>query len=91
MLLVVYDIHSDKIRTKLAKFLERYGQRIQYSVFELKNSPRIIENIKTELKNKFEKHFTQGESVLIYHIPDNTEITRFGYPVNEESDLVIML
>lgn len=34
LVLVVYDIPDDRRRTKLAKFLEGYGQRVQYSVFE---------------------------------------------------------
>ncbi len=89
MLLVVYDIHSDRIRTKFAKFLKQFGRRIQYSVFEIKNSPRILENIKCELETKYEKQFTQGDSVLVFHIPDSSNIMRFGYPVNEESDLLI--
>jgi CRISPR-associated protein Cas2 len=32
--LVVYDIPHDKRRTKLANFLEGYGRRVQFSVFE---------------------------------------------------------
>jgi CRISPR-associated protein Cas2 len=31
---VVYDIPDDKRRRKLAKFLEGYGRRVQFSVFE---------------------------------------------------------
>ena len=34
LVLVVYDIPNDKRRTKLSKFLEGYGERVQYSVFE---------------------------------------------------------
>ena len=34
LVLVVYDIPEDKRRTKLAAFLEGYGRRVQYSVFE---------------------------------------------------------
>ncbi|NEP62230.1 MAG: CRISPR-associated endonuclease Cas2 [Symploca sp. SIO2G7] len=34
LVLVVYDIPDNKRRTKLAKFLEGYGRRVQYSVFE---------------------------------------------------------
>ncbi len=32
--LVTYDIPDDKRRTKLAKMLEDFGDRVQYSVFE---------------------------------------------------------
>ena len=34
LVLVVYDITSDKRRNKLAIFLEGYGRRVQDSVFE---------------------------------------------------------
>lgn len=34
LVLVVYDIPDDKRRNKLATFLEGYGRRVQYSVFE---------------------------------------------------------
>jgi CRISPR-associated protein Cas2 len=32
--IVVYDIPDDKRRLKLSNFLEGYGRRVQYSVFE---------------------------------------------------------
>ncbi len=89
MLLVVYDIQKNSLRTKLSNFLKQYGRRIQYSVFEIKNSPRIIENIKTEIACNFESKFEQSDSVLVFTIPDNANIMRFGYPVNEETDLLI--
>lgn len=34
MVIVVYDIPDDKRRTKLSNFLEGYGRRVQWSVFE---------------------------------------------------------
>jgi len=34
LVLVVYDIPNDKRRNKLSIFLEGYGRRVQYSVFE---------------------------------------------------------
>lgn len=34
LVLIVYDIPDNKRRTKLANFLEGYGRRVQYSVFE---------------------------------------------------------
>ncbi len=90
MLLVLYDIKNDKTRTHFSKFIQRFGRRVQYSVFEVKNSPRILENISVEIRLRFEKRFTQGDSVLIYDVADNSCIGRFGYPKNEESDLIIM-
>ena len=88
MFLVVYDIASDKLRTNFSKFLTKYGRRLQFSVFEIANSPRVLENIRTEIKASFEKKFSQGDSVLIMNVPDNAVIDRFGYAVNEETDLL---
>ncbi len=34
LVVIVYDIPDDKRRTKLSKFLEGYGRRVQLSVFE---------------------------------------------------------
>ena len=34
MYVISYDIEKDKVRNKIAKTLEDYGRRVQYSVFE---------------------------------------------------------
>lgn len=89
MFLVMYDIEKDKLRTNFAKFLNKYGRRVQYSVFEIKNSERILRNIEIEIEGNFRKKFGQGDSVLIYDIGDKNCIRRYGYAINEESDLLI--
>ena len=52
MIIVSYDISDDKLRTKFAKYLSKFGHWIQYSVFEIDNSTRILDNIISDLKNK---------------------------------------
>lgn len=89
MYIIVYDIQEDRLRTHLSKFLTKYGRRIQYSVFEIKNSARILRNIQVEMEARFEKRFSQGDSVFVFNIPDNANILRFGYPRNEETDLCL--
>ena len=42
-----------------------------------------------EIDITYDKKFDQGDSVLVFDIPDNSNIMRFGYPVNEEKDLLI--
>ena len=61
MIVVSYDISDDKLRIKFSKYLSRFGHRLQYSVFEIDNSQRIIDNIVTDITNRFEKNFTQEE------------------------------
>ena len=90
MILVVYDISSDKLRTEFSKFLCRFGRRLQYSVFEIRNSKRILDNIKIEIETKFEKKFQQADSVMIMTVPDDAVTARYGYAKNEETDLLLM-
>lgn len=90
MIIVSYDISDDKLRTKFAKYLLKFGHRLQYSVFEIDNSRRILDNIISDLKNKFEKKFTQSDSVIIFKLSSSCEVLRFGYARNDESDFMII-
>lgn len=90
MIVISYDIADDKLRTRFSKYLSKFGHRIQYSVFEIDNSDRILSNIMTDLTNIFEKRFSQADSVIIFEISNNSRITRYGYAKNEESDLKII-
>lgn len=90
MFIVSYDIESDSVRTKFSKFLKQYGRRLQYSVFEIKNSHRILENIKAEINHKYKKVFTNNDSVIIYGICKscNDKMVRIGYHAQEEKEVV---
>lgn len=90
MFIVSYDISNDKLRTKFAKYLSRFGHRLQYSVFQIDNSSKIIDNIIQDLKNNFEKKFTQEDSVMIFKLSSSCEIIRFGYAKNDEKDFFII-
>lgn len=90
MIVVSYDISNDKLRTRFSKYLSKFGHRLQYSVFEIDNSPRIIDNIVSDLKNKFEKSFSQSDSVMIFKMSPSCEILRFGYAKNDEDDFLII-
>lgn len=90
MFIVSYDIENDKVRTKFSKFLKKYGRRLQYSVYEIKNSQRVLENIKSEVEHRYKKVFTNNDSVIIYGICGSCEkkIIRIGYPAQEEREIV---
>jgi CRISPR-associated protein Cas2 len=90
MLLVSYDISSTKLRTKFAKFLKKFGYRKQYSVFEIKNSERILKNIQLEIENEFEPRFSQTDSIIIIETSETCKVTKYGYAKNDESDLIIV-
>ena len=90
MVVVSYDISNDKLRTKFAKYLSRFGHRLQYSVFEFDNSEKIVNNIVNDLKNKNEKSFSQEDSVIIFKLSSSCEVLRFGYAKNDEKDFIII-
>jgi CRISPR-associated protein Cas2 len=45
-----YDIPDDRRRTRVAKLMEGYGRRVQYSVFECDLSPARLQRLEAELK-----------------------------------------
>ena len=90
MLLVSYDISDNKLRTSFAKFLSKYGYRLQYSVFEIKNSDRILENITTKIEKYFGERFEQTDSVIIFILSKTCERIKFGYAKNSDDDLIII-
>lgn len=90
MIIVSYDISDDKKRTKFSKYLSRFGHRIQYSVFEIDNSQRILDNIMADIENKFMKSFNQEDSIYIFNLSSSCKVTRYGFAKNEERDLKII-
>lgn len=90
MLLVSYDISDDKLRARFAKFLGKFGYRLQYSLFQIRNSDRILEIVQVKINAYFSKHFKQTDSILIFELSKQCKITKFGYAKNEDSDLIIL-
>lgn len=63
--LVTYDIPHDGRRLKVATALEGYGQRVQYSVFEV----WVTEPMQRELIQTLERLIESGEdSVRLYRL-----------------------
>lgn len=90
MLIVSYDISDDKVRTKFSKFLEKFGFRLQYSVFKVKNSQRILNNIMAEIEGVYSNKFIETDSVIIFSMSKQCKVCSYGYAKNEEKDLIIV-
>jgi CRISPR-associated protein Cas2 len=90
MLVVAYDITDDKLRTKFSTYLGKFGGRLQYSVFEIKNSPRILNQIQIKIESHFKKKFNQNDSVIIFQLSKNCKISKYGYAKNNDSELIII-
>ena len=90
MLIVTYDISNDKLRLKFSKYLNRFGYRLQYSVFEIRHTDRFLKNIELEIKSSFEKKFSEKDSILIFNLSKQCKITRYGYAKHDNEDLIII-
>lgn len=65
LVLVVYDIPNDKRRTKLATFLEGWGQRVQKSVFECYLSLAEMKTLHGQLQTRVQP---DEDNVRLYWI-----------------------
>jgi CRISPR-associated protein Cas2 len=92
MLLITYDISNDKVRTRFSKFIKKFGYRLQYSVYQIKHSEKILNNICTEIKMRFEREFTGADSVMIFKIAENShnKTIKFGYAKDMDSDILFL-
>lgn len=92
MLIVAYDITSNKVRTKFSKFLKKFGRRLQYSVFEIRNSTRILNNILTEIEHVYKKKFKGSDSIIIFPTCKtcDTKTIKYGYAKNDDCDIVFL-
>ncbi len=91
MILISYDFTDSRRRAKFSKFLKKYGRKIQYSVYEIRNSQRVLQNILSEIELKYKKDFTGADSILIFSICESCQkkIKRYGYAKNEEKEVVV--
>lgn len=91
MLIVTYDISSDKVRTRFSKYLTKFGRKLQYSVYEIRNSQRVKNNIQQVIELRFKKHFQGGDSIVLFDVCERCkgDITRYGYACNDEKDVVV--
>ena len=90
MLLVSYDISNDKVRAKFSKFLSKFGFRLQYSVFEIRNSETVLQNITTEIENNYSKFFTEEDSIIIFNLSATCKKTCYGYAKNEDKEFFLI-
>lgn len=90
MIIVSYDISSNKKRTRFSKYLLKFGYRLQYSVIAIDNSERLLNIIKNDIENKFSKSFDESDSVIIFKMSSTCEIIKYGYAKNDNDDLLIV-
>jgi len=74
---ISYDITSDRRRSKVAKYLESYGIRVQYSVFETEINQDQLKALVKGLKKRINK---SKDTIRIYPISKESRkyITTIG-------------
>lgn len=90
MIIISYDISNDKKRAKFNKYIRKFGHMLQYSVYEIENSQRVLNNILADINNKWLKQFDQTDSVYIFKMSSSCEIVKYGFAKNEDADLLIV-
>lgn len=90
MIIISYDFACDKTRSRFSKFLKKFGNKIQYSVYQIKNSPRILNLILAEIEHRYKPLFKNTDSVLIFQICEKCQkkIIRYGSASHEEKDVI---
>ena len=62
---IAYDIADDKRRLKVAKQLERLGDRVQHSVFEVYLTSKELERLLKRLKKLID---VKEDSIRVYYL-----------------------
>lgn len=76
--LVAYDVPSDRRRTRIARKLLAYGDRIQYSVFVVDASPATLLRMRAELEGLIDPN---EDSILLCDVGllARVDEARFSY------------
>jgi len=87
--LVSYDIVDDRRRNKLARVLQGYGTRVQYSVFECRLSKSQAKEL--ELKARPFVKVDKGDSLRIYILCKSceAEVVKLENEAKAERDFLV--
>jgi len=86
-IIICYDISNNKRRTRIAKILEDYGIRVQYSVFECVLSNTLLDELKMRIMDFVEEE--DKDKVHFYYLCNNcvNKIEIWGGEEREEEEV----
>lgn len=88
MLIISYDISDDKLRNKFSKMLTKSGAiRLQYSVYEVNNTNRLLDNLMLKIEEQFSKNFEGCDSVIIFDVA-TVKLKKYGNAIHRDVDVV---
>lgn len=89
MIIVSYDIADDLMRGRFARMLTKHGAiRLQYSVYEVINTQRVIENLYVKIES-YAKHFTAADSVIIFDVQSD-KLKKYGNSIHRDMDIIYL-
>ena len=87
MIVISYDISDTKLRARFSRLLTKMGAiRLQYSVYEIINTNRIMSNLELKIK-EFSKSFSMDDSVVVFKV-DNNDIVKYGNAIHRDTSVV---
>ena len=60
--------------------------RLQYSVYEINNTTRVIDNLLVKIE-EFSKQFSGDDSVIIYDV-SSVRLKKYGNAIHRDVDIV---
>lgn len=88
MLIISYDISDDKLRNRFSKMLTKNGAiRLQYSVYEVNNTNRLLDNLILKIEEQFSKKFEGCDSVIIFDVA-TVKLKKYGNAIHRDVDVV---
>ncbi len=78
----VYDISSNKERTKVAKILSGFGFRVQQSAFEC----RLSTGLKRKLLRQLQTEDIKTGSLFLYRLQSGSKREELGEPIDPSPD-----
>ena len=75
------------MRARFSKMLKSNGAiRLQYSVYEVRNTKRIVDNIVAKIE-AYSKHFTADDSVVIFEAASD-KLVKYGNAIHRDQQIV---
>ncbi len=75
------------MRSNFSKMLKENGAvRLQYSVYEVRNTKRIMDNLVAKIET-YSKHFTADDSVVIFDV-DMNKMSKYGNAIHRDKPVV---
>lgn len=87
MIIVSYDIANDLKRSRFQRMIMKHGAiRLQFSVYEVVNTKRVIDNMKLKIQ-EYSKYFEPSDSVVIFEV-NQSDLTKYGNAIHRDQDVV---